>query len=297
MNFLIAGATGGIGIRLSKLLHNNGHVVFTISRNPAKTRELIDFAKDNFSWEDNWSKILPEIDSIINLSGASIGKRWSKRYKEEIYSSRIGTTRKIVETLNKFDSKPIKFFSTSAIGLYPSCHDDFIDENSQPGTSFLSKVCQDWENEAGKINSFHNLVIGRFGVVLKEDDIALKRILTSYKLGFGTVIGNGNQWFSWIHIEDLLDLIIKSVTNDNFNGVYNFVSPNPVKFRVFIQAIGKILGKPFILSIPDYLVKIMFGEQSEVLISSQRVIPKRLIEMNYNFKYPFIDKALENIIG
>lgn len=297
MKILIAGATGGIGIRLSSFFKSYAHSVFTLTRNKEKAKELLPFADEHFSWKDNWSKILPEIDAIVNLSGATIGKRWNKKYKKEIYSSRIETTREIVNKLNNFNSKSITFFSTSAIGYYPDSGEEKIEETHEPGKGFLSKVCIDWENEALKLNSPHKLVIGRFGVVLKSDDIALKRILLSYKFGFGVVIGTGLQWFSWIHIDDLVELIYRSITDNNFQGIFNFVSPNPVRFRDFIRTIGKILNKPFILAIPDYLVKLAFGEQSEVLLASQRVIPKRLMELNYNFKHSEIEKALRNIIG
>ncbi|MCX7908025.1 MAG: TIGR01777 family oxidoreductase [Ignavibacteria bacterium] len=297
MNILIAGATGGIGKRLTNFLYQKGYIISTLGRNPDNAKEMFHFSRYNFSWEDNWEEKLPEIDAIINLSGATIGKRWSKKYKEEIYKSRIETTRRIVEKLNNFSEKKINFFNTSAIGIYSDSNDNFLDENSEPGNGFLSKVCVDWETEALKVHSNHKLVIGRFGVVLKEDDIALKRILFSYKFGFGVVIGTGYQWFSWIHIDDLLNLIYKSITEETFSGVYNFVAPAPVRFRDFIQTIGKILNKPFILSIPDYLINLAFGEQSTILLSSQRVIPKRLMEINYEFKYPKIEEALRSIIS
>lgn len=297
MNIIVAGATGGIGSRFVKFLHSKGDKVYTITRNKEKTRELFPFALGNFSWQDDWEKLLPEVDAILNLSGATIGKRWNKVYKKEIYSSRIDTTREIVERLNNFIGKSVTFFSTSAIGFYPDSGDDLIDERMEAGYGFLSKVCQDWENEAKKLKSPHRLVIGRFGIVLKKDDLALQRILFSYKFGFGVVIGNGSQWFSWIHIQDLLNLLYESIINRNYEGIYNFVSPNPVKYRELIHTIGKILNKPFVMSIPEYLIKLAFGEQSDVLLASQRVIPKRLLELGFEFKFPTIELAMKEIIG
>jgi len=296
MKILIAGASGGIGRALSQFLHNSGHSVLTLTRNPENAKQVLPFAEKHLSWNEAWETFLPEIDAIVNLSGASIGKRWSKKHKQAIYSSRIDTTREIVTKLNSFDGKSIAFFSTSAIGIYPSSEEEVLDENSELGTGFLAKVCKDWEKEAFKLKANHRLVVGRFGIVLKKDDVALQRILLSYKFGFGVVIGTGYQWFSWIHINDLVNLISKSISDDSFQGVYNFVSPSPVRYRELIKSIGKILGKPFILSIPDYIIKVAFGEQSEVLLSSQKVIPKRLLEINHKFKYNQIEEALRSII-
>ncbi|MGC9077324.1 MAG: TIGR01777 family oxidoreductase [Candidatus Kapaibacteriota bacterium] len=297
MKFLVAGATGSIGSKFVQFLHSNGQEVYTLTRNPEKAQKLFPFAIGNFHWKDNWDSVLPQTSAILNLSGASIGKRWTKKYKQEIYESRIVTTREIVGKLNNFTQNSITFFSTSAIGYYPDSGEEIVDEETKAGESFLAKVCVEWENEAYKLKSPHRLVVGRFGVVLKKDDLALQRILLSYRFGFGVVIGTGEQWFSWIHIEDLLNLLYTSITNEKFEGIYNFVSPNPVKFREFIREIGKILNKPFMLSVPDYLIKLAFGEQSQVLLASQRVIPKKLLDIGYQFKYSEIEKALLDIIG
>ncbi len=297
MKVVIAGITGGIGKRLATYLHEKGNEIFSITRNKENAQLALPFCKEHFSWNENWERVFPEVDAIVNLSGTSIGRRWSKKYKQQIYSSRIDTTKAIVDKLNNYTEKPIVFFSTSAIGYFPNTSDEIINETASPGTSFISRVCVDWEKTAQNLQSPHRLIIGRFGIVLKKDDLALQRILMSYKFGFGVVIGSGLQWISWIHITDLLDLIYASLSDESFEGIYNFVAPNPVRFRDLISVIGKILNKPFILSIPDYLVKLLFGEQSEVLLSSQRIIPKRLLEeKKYKFKFETIEDALKEII-
>jgi hypothetical protein len=296
MNILVAGATGGIGKNLCHFLNQKGHSVFTLSRNKIKAKEAIPFANEHFQWNENWFENLSNIDAIVNLTGSTIGKRWTKKYKIEILKSRIDTTREIVTRLNSFNEKSITFFSTSAIGIYPSSGDEVITEESSPGDNFLAQVCKQWEKEASLLNSPHRLVIGRFGLVFKKDDVALQRILMSYKFGFGVVIGNGFQWVSWIHIADLVRLITTSLENTSFEGIYNFVSPNPVRYVELIRSIGNILNKPFILSIPDYLIKIIFGEQASVLLASQRVIPKRLLDAGIEFEYPEIEKALKTLI-
>lgn len=296
MNILVAGATGGIGKNLCYFLEQKGHFVFTLSRNKAKAMELFPFAKKHLQWNENWFENLPDIDAIVNLSGSTIGKRWTKKYKVEILKSRIETTKEIVLRLNSFNSKGITLFNTSAIGIYPNCDDEVITEETSAGAHFLAQVCKDWEEEALHLKPPHRLVIGRFGLVFKKDDVALQRILMSYKFGFGVVIGNGLQWVSWIHISDLVNLIAISLENPSFEGIYNFVSPNPIRYVELIRAIGNILNKPFILAIPDYLIKIIFGEQSSVLLASQRVIPKRLLDLGFEFQFPEIEGALKTLI-
>ncbi len=296
MNILVAGASGGIGRNFCQYLHFHNHNVFTLTRNKTKTKEIIPFVIEHYQWNENWIANLDKFDAIVNLTGSSIGKRWTKSYKKEIYQSRIETTKEIVSHLNSFNDKSITLFNASAIGIYPSLGNEFITEDTSPGNNFLAKVCRDWEQEALSLKNPHRIIIGRFGIVLKKDDIALQRILLSYKFGFGVVIGNGQQWISWIHIEDLMNLITMMLQNEKFNGIYNIVSPNPIQYIEWIRSIGKILKKPFLLSIPDYLIKLAFGEQSNVLLSSQRVIPKRLTELGIVFKYPEIEGAMKSLL-
>lgn len=296
MNILVAGASGGIGRVFCHYLNFNKHNVFTLTRNRTKTKDIIPFAEEHYQWDENWFVNLDKFDAIINLTGASIGKRWTKTYKKEIYLSRVERTKEIVRHLNSFKNKSITLFNASAIGFYPSLGSEIITEEISPGNNFLSKVCRDWEHEALSLKNPHRIIIGRFGIVIKKDDIALQRILMSYKFGFGVVIGNGQQWISWIHIEDLMNILGIVLQNEKFNGIYNFVSPNPIQYIEWIRTIGKILNKPFLLSIPDYLVKLAFGEQSSVLLSSQRVIPKRLIESGIVFKFPEIEGAMKSLL-
>ncbi|MCX7879077.1 MAG: TIGR01777 family oxidoreductase [Ignavibacteria bacterium] len=293
---LIAGASGGIGKHLSTYLSEKKYSIVTLSRNPNKVKLVIPFAEKHLSWEDNLFNELDTIDSIINLSGASIGKTWTKTYKNEILFSRILTTRRIVEYLNNYTQKPIKLINASAIGYYPSSEETEFDERSEPGNSFLSKVCIEWEEEVKKLNPPHSFVICRFGVVLRKGDLLLKRLLLPFRFGFGIVIGTGHQWFSWIHIDDLVRALEKAISDENFTGIYNFVSPSPTRYYELTNSIGKILNKPFKLSIPDYLIKILFGEQSSFILASQKVIPRRLIQENFTFIYDTIEKAMKNLI-
>lgn len=299
LQVVIAGATGGIGQHLVPFLTGRGYRVSTIVRDTKKSKRIFPTIENHIHWSDNESiyKILSDSDVIINLSGASIGaRRWTKAYKEEIYRSRIETTRLLVQKLNEIDISKT-YINASAIGFYPTLGDKLIDETIGKGGSFLSSLCADWEKESLLLKNIHRLVIGRFGIVLKPSDILIKRMLASYKFGFGVVIGSGGQWFSWIHIRDLLNALLFSIENPKVQGIFNFTSPNPVVFSEIIQNIGKILNRPFVLNIPEYLIKLIFGEQSQMILSSQRVIPKRLLELGFTFEFENIEKALRSIIA
>ncbi len=296
--FLIAGATGGIGKYLVNFLTQNNIEVVILSRNSNRSQTLFPNAYLYLEWRnpDELLEAIEQSDVIINLSGASIGsKRWTKKYRQEIYNSRIETTKTLVNLINKATS-PKVFVSTSAIGIYPDLGEQEIDESFQTGNSFLARVCVDWENEAKKLNSKHRLIITRFAVVLKIDDIAIQRLLLAYKFGFGVTFGGGTNWFSWIHIKDLVRGILFLINNPNLSGAFNFSSPNPVRFIDFVKTVSEVLGKPLILNLPKLIPKIAFGKQSEVILSSAKVFPKRLIENNFTFEFDTIEKALEDIL-
>lgn len=294
---IIAGATGGIGRRLVKYFYEKGYNPIPLVRNIKKSNQFFPFLKIHLEWNDTNSilKELYDSEAVINLSGASIGsKRWTKKYRQIIYDSRIITTRHIVSLLNQV-SKPLVLFNASAIGIYPSLENEVITENIPPGSDFLAKVCKDWENEVSFLNPRHRFIIGRFGIVLKDDDLALKRILQTYKFGFGVVFDNGENWISWIHINDLLNAIDYSIEH-NLEGPINFVSPNPIKFNELVKSIGNLVKKNFIINFPSSILKIAFGEMARVILSSQKVIPQRLMSSGFSFRYPKIEEALQEII-
>ncbi|MGQ9818842.1 MAG: TIGR01777 family oxidoreductase [Candidatus Kapaibacteriales bacterium] len=294
---LIAGATGGIGRRLVKYFYDKGYNPIPIARSINKSNQYFPYLKTHLEWNDA-NSILTELydsDAVINLSGASIGsKRWTKKYRQVIYDSRVLTTRRIVSLLNQV-SKPLVLFNASAIGIYPSLGSEDITENTPSGSGFIAEVCKDWEKEVTFLNPRHQLIIGRFGIVLKDDDLALKRILQTYKFGFGVVFDNGENWLSWIYIEDLLNAIDYSIEH-NLEGPINFVSPYPIKFKELVKSIGNLLQKNFLINFPSVILKIAFGEMASVLLSSQRVLPHKLINCGFTFRYSKIEEALQEII-
>jgi len=227
-------------------------------------------------------------DIVINLAGKPIVKRWNDKYKKLLYFSRIETTKKIVDIIN--DSNVKHFISTSAIGYYQNpC---ICDETSPNGEGFLANLAKNWENEALKCNKL--TTIFRFPVVLGNGG-ALEKMITPFKFGLGGIIGNGKQYFTWIDIKDLIN-IYQFVISNKIEGILNVSSPDIVTNYQFTKTLGKVLNRPTILPMPEFVLKLLFGEASEVLISNQKMIPKRLLELGYNFEYANLEKSLRSLV-
>jgi len=267
----IAGANGFIGQELRKLYQN-----ITILHRDDSVDRLVYKLKD--------------VDSVINLAGAPILKRWNSNYKELLYSSRIDSTKKLVEAINS--SEISYFISTSAIGIYPN---GMICDESSPvlKNDFLASLCSDWEAEA--LKSKKPTAIMRLGVVLGRDGGALKKMLTPFSIGLGGTIGDGEMITSWISISDLLHMYQFLISN-RAEGAFNAVSPNPITNKVFTKALGEALHKPTILPLPIYILKLIYGEASSVLTDSKEVYPKKILDLGFEFKYATIEDALAKIM-
>ncbi len=231
------------------------------------------------------------VDVVINLAGAPIIKRWSDPYKRVLKQSRIHTTERLVQAVNQSDVK--HFISTSAIGIYPddiSC-DESCDVHAN---DFLGELSGAWEYEARKC--IKPTTILRFGVVLGKEGGALKQMITPFKLGVGGIIGNGKMMTSWIDIDDLVG-IYRFIINKSLTGTFNATSPNPVSNYTFTKALGKVLNRPTVLPIPEFVLRIMYGEAASVLTGSKEVYPKAITEAGYVFRYPTIEKSLDHLIN
>ncbi len=271
-------------------------------------RSLIGFLKD-FNYEfiminrgdfnlniDEFSQKLNGVDVIVNLAGAPIIKRWSEKYKKELYSSRIETTKKISQAIKKMDLKPKLFISTSAVGIYDNkrvhSEDDFEYSND-----FLSKLCQDWEAQALKSKEDTNIKVAifRLGVVLDKNDGALSKMLPPFKLGIGGTIGDGMQGFSFIHLKDLLRAF-KFVIENNLDGVFNLSTPEPTTNKGLTKTLGKALNRPTFLPLPAFILNLIYGEGAKVLTDGQQMIPKRLMQEGFEFEFKNITQTIENIV-
>jgi uncharacterized protein (TIGR01777 family) len=282
MRIAMSGVSGFVGSYLSKRFVENNHEIVAITRHTLADESAL-------------LATLKGCDAIINLAGANISERWSQAHKKAMISSRIDTTRAIVNALNSMQYPPKILISTSAVGIYENAksHDESSNEFDE---GFLGKLAHSWEEEAKKAKGAR-IVIFRFGVVLGKNGGALKQMLPIFKLGLGGVLGDGNQGFSWIHIEDLYRAYNLVLKEEKYKGVYNLTAPEPVTNKEFTKAIGKALHRPTFLPVPPFILKLKFGEGANILLQGSKVYPKRLIDSGFSFLYPKINLALEAIVN
>jgi len=291
MKILISGSTGFIGSNLVKFLESKGHEIFHLVLDNADSQNKILWNIDN-NFID--TKRLDNIDVLINLAGENIATgRWTKSKKERIYNSRVNGTKLLADALIKSNKQPKLWINASAIGYYGDTADKLNKEDSPNGTDFLAKVCQDWENAALTMASEQTrVVILRFGVVLNKAGGMISQILSIFNAGIGGVLGNGKQYFPWVALEDLLNIINFAIDTD-ISGVYNATSPNIITNGQFTQALATALKKHVFIPVPSFALKILYGEMAQtVLLSSTKASPDKLIEAGYKFKHTDIKKFL-----
>lgn len=299
MKILITGGTGFIGRALSHDLQEAGHEVLILTRrkeySAPPTIKVVTWSPPKLILTD----IMSGIDAIVNLAGESIfGRRWTKRQKDLIRSSRIDTTRAIVESIKNADQRPRLLISASAVGYYGPHGDEYVTEETPLGDDFLAKLAKDWEAEALKAQELAvRVVLMRLGIVLEMDGGALPKMALPFKFFAGGPVGSGRQWFSWIHRDDVLGIIKFLLEDETISGAVNATAPNPVRNREFSSALGMALRRPSSFSVPGFLVRVALGEFGDVILQGQRVIPERLLNAGYQFKYPEINEALKAILG
>jgi uncharacterized protein (TIGR01777 family) len=281
---VIAGASGFVGQHLTQMFTSDGFEVVAIKRN-----DLTNIAK--------LTDIINDCDVVINLAGANIISRWSESYKKILYSSRIDTTKALVESLKACENKPKIFISTSAVGIYNN-KKQYNEENIKYANDFLGNLCKDWENEALRANELNiRTVVFRLGIVLAKDGGALKQMLLPFKLGLGGKIGSGSQAFSFIHIGDLKNAYKFVIENENCNGIFNLTAPVPTTNLGLTQTLGKVLRRPTVFPVPEFILKLIFSEGAKVLTDGQSVVPKRLLDNEFEFEFENIEETVENLIN
>lgn len=296
---VITGATGLIGRKLSQQLINNGNLVTIVSRSVERAKHLVPNANKYIMWnyEKEPADFVNGQDIIIHLMGENImSKRWTDEHKKNVFDSRIKSTRALVEGINVAVEKPAIFIHSSAIGFYGTGNFE-ADESTIKGNGFLPDVVDAWEKEAAKVekNNLRRVSI-RLGIVLDKDDGALKRMILPFKLFIGGPLGNGNQWFPWISIDDVVSIFKFSIDNEKISGAVNAVSPGVVNMNEFAESLGKILNRPSLLRVPEFVLRIILGEAAGSLIYGVKASPKILIENGFEFKYNSIESALKSLL-
>lgn len=295
---LITGGTGFIGQELRELLLQEGHTLIVVTRSPEKYKDEAASNQQFISWDDNLIDAVNRTDAIINLAGENIfGQRWTEEVKQRIYDSRIDTTRKLVEAMEKADSKPEVFISASASGYYGDQGDQVVDEHHKAGDDFLARVCMDWETESQKASAFGVRVVNpRIGIVLEEGGGALGKMITPFQFFVGGPVGNGKQYMSWIHRTDLCRGLIYPIINEELKGAYNLCAPNPVTMNEFAETLGAVMNRPAIFRVPVFALKLLYGDAAKPITDSIRMQPQKLQIAGFEFGFEELEEALADII-
>jgi uncharacterized protein len=302
MKIAIAGATGFVGSRLVEQLQAQGHQIVILTRSPQQATSRFPQATVvgyNPLKSGEWQLAIDCCDAVINLAGEPIAeKRWTPAQKRIMLDSRKIGTEKIVEAIDKATSKPTVLINASAIGYYGTSETAKFDETSPAGTDFLAEVCTGWEAAAQAAStSVTRVVVLRLGIVLGENGGALGKMLAPFSAFVGGPIGSGKQWFSWIHRDDVVKLIITALTDSQMNGIYNATAPNPVTMAGFAETLGTVMNRPSWLPVPNFALEALLGEGAMVVLQGQQVAPTKTLAQGFEFQYPQLKPALAAILG
>jgi uncharacterized protein (TIGR01777 family) len=299
---LVTGSSGLVGTALVKALGRDGHMVCRLMRPESAANNEV---KDGFNVA--WNPATGELggagvgpDGVVNLAGASIaGGRWTAERKAVLRASRIDTTRALVGALAKMNVRPSVLVSTSAIGIYGNRGDELLTEESKAGTDFLAELARDWEAEALKAEALGiRVVLARFGIILSREGGALAKILLPFKLGAGGRLGSGEQWMSWVTLEDVIGILRMAIEKATVRGAVNVVAPQPVKNTEFTKVLAKALHRPAFFPAPAFALRLALGEMADaLLLSSQRVAPQRLEQAGFRFAHADLTTALGAVLS
>jgi uncharacterized protein len=302
MRILVTGATGFVGRRLVEECHRLGHSLAALSRDPAAARRRLPQLESAYGWNPFEgpppAEAFDAVDAVVHLAGESVTGRWTEEKKQSIRDSRVVGTANLVKAIVRLETRPQVLVSASAIGYYGDRGEDELTEDSAPGDDFLADVCQQWEKEAGKVEwgGVRSARV-RVGIVLGPGGGALGAMLTPFRLGVGGPLGSGQQWWSWVHRDDLIALILYLIEHPDFSGSVNGTAPGPLRQKDFAKVLGRVLWRPALLPAPAFALKIALGGFSTELLSSKHVLPKTTEELGFHFQYPQLEGALRQVLG
>ncbi|MFQ3610081.1 MAG: TIGR01777 family oxidoreductase [Fimbriimonadales bacterium] len=301
MKIVIAGGSGFIGRAMVSAWAPRSELV-VLTRNPERTQPKLPSGARAVGWDGQasgeWVQELANADALVNLSGETIAQRWTPAVKERLRTSRVVPTQCLVQAVESLDRRPSVWLQASAIGVYDQSPETTATEASPPGSGFLAELGQAWERAAEPVASLGiRLCYLRIGVVLGEGGGALERMLTPFKLGVGGPIGSGDQWLSWIHLDDVVGAAEFLIQRADLSGAFNFTAPNPVTMNEFARTLARVLVRPAPFRVPGFALKLMMGEMAEIVLEGSKVLPQRLLEAGYPFRYPELEPALRTLLG
>ncbi len=300
MKLFVTGGTGFIGAAACRTLVQQGHTLLVLTRAPNQWAAGSGQGIRYLSWEsEDWPRAVAEAQGVIHLAGESIAaRRWTPSQKQAVRASRVETTRRLVEAIGAHATRPGVFISASAIGYYGARGDEELDETDAPGRGFLPDVCQAWEAEAQRAETLGVRVVRlRIGMVLGPGGGALARMVPPFRLGLGGPLGNGRQWVSWIHRDDVVGLMAWALGCSAIAGPVNATAPHPVRMRVLAQELGRALHRPSWAPAPSPVLRLLLGEMAEIVLTGQRVMPRVALRTGYPFRFPELSRALEDCVG
>lgn len=298
MKVLITGGLGFVGTQLSLRLLEKGYGVTVVDHAPEPrpdTPEQIKYVAADTTVQGPWQQEAAQCDVVVNLAGASIFRRWNKKMKKLLYDTRVLTTRNVAAAIP--EGKATILCSTSAVGYYGFRGDELLSEKDGPGDDFLARLCVDWEREAQRAaEKGARVVLTRFGIILGKTGGALGQMIPAFKKYVGGPLGSGRQWFSWIHMEDLLRAFVFVMNDDAVRGPVNFCAPNPVRNKELAKALGAALSRPSFVKTPAVALRMMLGEFGSILLEGQRVVPEKLLAHGFSFRFADIRPALAALL-
>ncbi len=310
MRVILTGGTGLIGRALTESLVSDGHQVIILSRTPERATGLPPGARVE-KWDgktsSGWGQLAEGAGAIVNLAGESIGgenmvalitKRWTLQRKQIIRESRIHAGRAVMQAIEQANQKPRILIQASAVGYYGLRGDDEITENTPPGNDELAQICVDWEATTAEAEKMgvRRVVIRTAGVVMSTKGGALPFMLLPFKLFVGGPLGNGQQWFSWIHIQDEVRAIRFLMDHANAQGAFNVCAPHPIRNAELSRVLGQVMRRPSFIPTPAFAMKLLLGEKATLVLDGQRQLPQRLIELGFEFKFPTVEAALRDLL-
>lgn len=300
MKIVLTGGTGFIGYSLQNSLIQQGHELIVLSRRPVQdSNPSVRYVLWEPTRGNEWELSLRGADACVNLAGEPIAaKRWTKAQKLKIIESRCDATHALAHAIQKLEKKPKVLINASAVGWYGPRGDEIITEEQRPGTDFLAQTCKAWETHAVRAEDFGLRVVRlRIGIVLEKGGGALQKMIPPFQFFIGGPLGDGRQWMSWIHREDVVGLILWALENSKVSGPLNATAPNPVTMKEFADTLGKVMGRPSFAAVPGFVLKTLLGEMSDLLLKGQRVVPEKALRLGYQFKYPSLEPALRAILN